>query len=281
MIDYMYATLFKRLPLYTIILGLIACTEAPPDKPGFSAYGKPINYLQQKPIIFPDFSLRYLGDLKTHDANQIAYDADYNHQFEVTNDSETIRVTWSDYNNTKHYERFSIGNKPYYLRMKSSYFQNRQLNPGELVVLNRTQFQEQAPPTFRSGTSQEVTTLFNQYLAYQKALQSNNWNLIKTFLSTNRQVILDRSKIRAHMSEQEIISQLTTSTQSSGILTAQSAVLSPMEAKLHLTTQSIQDTKIIGVTFTNQANSWKIERVTVMADDDIGKQWVRLFLNQK
>jgi len=279
--NYTQIILLIRLPLYVVFLGLIACTETPPDKTGIAEYGKPIGFLQQSPITFSDFSLRYLGDPTAYNANQIAYDADYNHQFEITNGSETIKIIWIDYNNTKRYERFRIGNNLYYLRIRSSYFQNRELNSGELMVLNSVQFQKQAPPAFRSATSQEVTTLFNQYLAYQKALQGGDWSLIKTFLSTNRQVILERSKLYAHMNEQAIISQLATSTQKTGTLSAQRAVLSPMEAKLHLTTQSTKDAQVIGITFTNEAKSWKIERITVIADDDTGKQWVKLFLDQE
>jgi len=137
--------LISQFLIYIAFLGLVACTEAPPDKSGVTAYGEPVNYLRQKEIKFPGFSLYYLGNEKADDASQIAYDADRSYQFEITHEAEKIRVTWNDADNSKHYERFDIGDAFYFLQIKSSYFQNKGLNPGELVIWDFVQFQKHLP----------------------------------------------------------------------------------------------------------------------------------------
>ena len=273
--------LSRHLQLHIYIsffLALTACTEAPSDKSGVATYGQPVSYLHNKPITFPDFNIRYLGDPKAQDARQVAYDADLSHQFEITHKVEIIRVIWNDPNNSKRYEPFRIGNNNYYLRMKSSYFQNRALGPGELMILDIAQFQKNAPSLFKTGTSQEAMTLINQYMAYRKALQGSDWSLIKTFLSSNRQAILERSKTHAHMSEQAIVDHLALSAQRYKTLTIQKSTISPMEARLHLIAQAPEGTQIIGVSFVSEENTWKIEHETMLADDETGKQWVKLFL---
>jgi len=273
-------TRISCLPIYIAFFSLLACTEAPPDKPGVTAYGKPVNYLQRKQITFPDFSLHYLGNEKADNASQIAYDADRSYQFEITHGAEKIRVIWNDVNNSKRYERFDIGNDFYFLQIKSSYFQNRGLNPGELVIWDFVQFQKNTPPTLRAGTPQEASKLMRQYQTYLKALQGGKWNLIKTFLSSNRKAILERSKTHARISEREIISHLAPSAQRAKALNMQRATLSPMEARLHLIAQSTEGTQIMGVMFVKEAGNWKIESEIAMPDNETGKQWVKLFLEQ-
>jgi len=270
-----------QLFMYISFLVIAACTEAPPDKSNVVAYGEAIRYLQKDPITFPDFNMRYLGDPEAHNISQIAYDADINHQFEVTHKSESIKVVWRDYDNSKRYEPFQVGNKNYYLRIKSSYFQNRALSLGELIVLDDAQFNQQALSKLKIATSKEATTLFNQYLAYRKALRMGDWSSIKKLLSSNRQVILEKSKTHAHMDEQVIVGRLAQSAQRYKTLTIQKATFSPMEARLHLIAQAPEGTQIIGVSFVSEDRVWKIERETILADDEVGKQWAKLFLGPK
>lgn len=268
------------LPLCMMFLGLIACTDASFDKSDITVYGKPVDYLQQEEIKFPDFDLYYLGDEKAQSASQVAYDADRSYQFEIANGAEKIRVTWSDVNNSKRYERFNVGDNYYFLQIKSSYFQNRELNPGELVVWDFVQFQKNSPPLPKIGTAQEASELVSYYQSYLKALQGGGWELVQTFLSPNRKAILERSKNHARMSEQEIVERLAASTQRAKGFSMQQAMLSSEEARLHLVAQSTQGTQIIGVLFVKEAEKWKIESESAMPNDETGKQWVKLFLNQ-
>ncbi len=270
----------RWLSVCTMFLALIACTDASLDKSDIVAYGEPVDYLQQEEIKFPDFSLYYLGNEKTQSASQIAYDADRSYQFEIANGLEKIRVTWNDANNTKRYERFNMGDNYYFLQIKSSYFQNRELPPGVLVVWDYVQFQKNTPPRLKAGTAQETSELVSHYQSYLKALQNGSWGLVQTLLSSNRKRMLERSKNYARMSEQEIVERLVASLQGTREFSLQQAMLSPEEARLHLVAQSMQGARIIGVLFIKEAGSWKIERETVMPDNKTGKQWVKLFLNQ-
>ncbi len=268
------------ISVYIVFLSLIACTEAPPEQPGVAVYGKPLPYLQREMIRFPDFSMRYLGNEKIADTRQVAYDADRSYQFEVTDGTEKTRVTWNDANNSKRYERFNVGGNFYFLQIKSSYFQNRELNPGELVVWDFVQFQKNAPPALKVGTPQAASRLVDLYRNYLKALQEGDWKLIEPFLSSNRKATLERSKIYAHGSGQEVVTRLAASAQGVKQFSMQRAVFSPMEARLHLVAQSTVGAQIIGILFVKEAGEWKIESETAMPGDEAGERWIALFMAQ-
>ena len=272
---------FASASVFIAFLGLVACTEPPPDQPGVVMYGNPVPFLQRERIRFPDFSMRYLGSETIADTRQVAFDADRSYQFEVTDGAEKTRVAWSDANNSKRYERFDVGGNAYFLQIRSSYFQNKGLNPGELVVWDFVQFQKNAPPVLKAGTPQAASRLVNRYQAYLKALQEGDWKLIQPFLSANRKAVLERSKMHAYRSEQEIVAHLAAPVQGTRQLDMQRAMISPTEARLHLVAQSTEGARIMGILFVKEAGEWKIEHETALPDNETGAQWIEFFLAQQ
>ncbi len=277
-----WAGFFAVAPVFIAFFGLAACTEPPPDGPsGMVAYGNPVPFLHRNAIRFSDFSMRYLGDKGNVDARQVALDADRSYLFEVSDGVERIRVEWRDTNNFKRYERFSVGGDLYFLRIQSSHPQNRDLNPGELVVWDFVQFQRNRPPVFEVATAKEASRLADRYRAYLEALQGGDWEWIQSFLSSNRNAALLRSGRLAHRSEREMVERLAVSASGVGRLAVQGMVHSPMEARLHLVSRSAEGGRIVGVLWVREAGEWRIERETTVPEDAAGARWIALFLARR
>lgn len=272
--------MYRRFLVIVFCLVLAACSEPPADKPVTAAFGEPVNYLQHQQIQFPGFNLRYLGERDAPKAAQLAY-SDQGHTFEVATTTEKSFVTWMDFDNTKRTELFRVGDKEYFLRLRSSDLQNRELEAGELVVWTVEQHRQHAPPRLSVASSEKRQVLTDLYLAYRQSLEKGDWNQAKTFLDNNRIENLELLKARANMNEGAIVQSLIKTAPKSEMISAQDAGFSPMEAQLYLKGKIGAESKIIGVAFVKEAGNWKIAGETVMPDDAAGKRWVSLFLRRE
>jgi len=275
-------TLLSRCLLLSVALfGLIACSDPPTDQPMTVAYGEPANYLQHEQIHFPDFTLRYLGDRTAPNLDQLAYDADRGHSFEIASGADKITVNWNDFNNTKRTERFIVGEADFFLRLNSSYFQNRELKSGELEIWTAIQLQENMPPRPALASADGIRVLAERYKAYRHSLESGDWNQVKAFLSSNRIENLERSKIPTQKNKPALIASLAQAAPKPETLTAQSGSFSQMVAKLYLQSATDQEGVIVGVEFVKEASDWQIESETVIPNNEAGEQWVALFLSKE
>lgn len=118
-----------------VLLGIAACASA--DAP---AYGEPTRFAKGREIVFPDFSIRYLGERQVA-GPQFPRGFRY-YDFEVKAGGETRTVSWTSGTGVIDSASFEIGGKPFELEMRGSVARKGWLRDDEFVLWPRAQFQQ-------------------------------------------------------------------------------------------------------------------------------------------
>lgn len=117
-----------------VLLGVIGCASADPP-----AYGVPTRFAKGREIVFPDFSIRYLGERRMI-VPQFRQGFLY-HDFEVKAAAETKTVSWTSGTGVIDSASFEIGGKPFELEMRGSVARKGWLRDDEFVLWPRAKFQ--------------------------------------------------------------------------------------------------------------------------------------------
>ena len=124
----------KKLSLMALVSLLAACVFAD-DK--VAAYGVPVRYAKGADILFPDFTVRYLGE---RHVSSPAFKPGFTcYDFEVRG-KETVKASWSSGTGVIDSATFQVDGRPYELELRGSVARKGWLRDDEMVVWPQAKF---------------------------------------------------------------------------------------------------------------------------------------------
>jgi hypothetical protein len=124
----------NRILLLLVAIAAVACAgeKAP------ATYGAIVTFAQGRPVVFPDFTMTYLGERKV--AHKVFKPGFTYHDFEVKAAGGTTKVSWSSGTGVIDSASFQIDGRPYELELRGSVLKKGWLKDNEMVVWPQAQF---------------------------------------------------------------------------------------------------------------------------------------------
>lgn len=122
--------IWPAIVVTAVLAGMTACSQSADP-----SYGEPVRYALGREVVFPDFSIRYLGE--RHVKSAIFKPGFIYYDFEVTSGSESRKVSWSSGTGVIDSSSFEIGGKPYELELRGTVARRKWLKDDEMILWPR------------------------------------------------------------------------------------------------------------------------------------------------